>query len=165
MEAIRLRPAEIFIREYANLGKSICTPILRKETSMAQCRILLVDDDPLVRSFVEATLKAREYLVDQANDGADALEVLQTLGGTVDLLITDIRMPRMDGVALARAVAEMFPAMPVLFISGWADPLEEPEWQKPEYAFLRKPFLPKVLISSLEELRGRSARKAASALT
>jgi CheY-like chemotaxis protein len=132
---------------------------------MAQCRILLVDDDPLVRSFVEATLKARDYLVDQATDGVDAIEILRALGGAVDLLITDIKMPRMDGVALARAVAEMSPAMPVLFISGWADPLEEPEWRKPQYAFLRKPFLPKALINSMEELRGRSARTAAASLT
>ena len=129
---------------------------------MAQCRILLVDDDPQIRAFVGAALKARKYLVDQATDGLDALELLQALGSAVDLLITDIRMPRMDGVALARAVAGMFPAMPVLFISGWADPLEEPGWQKPEYGFLRKPFLPKVLIDSIEELLGRPAGKAAS---
>jgi two-component system cell cycle sensor histidine kinase/response regulator CckA len=120
---------------------------------------------PWVRSFVEATLKAREYLVVQANDGVDAIEVLLALGSAVDLLITDIKMPRMDGVALARAAAEMFPAMPVLFISGWADPIEEPEWQRPQYAFLRKPFLPKVLINSIEGLRGRSARRAAAPLT
>ena len=132
---------------------------------MTQCRILLVDDDQQIRAFVGAALKARKYLVDQANDGIGALEVLQALGSTVDLLITDIRMPRMDGVALARAVAEMFPAMPVLFISGWADPLEEPEWQRPGYAFLRKPFLPKVLINSIEQLLGLLAMKAASPLT
>jgi DNA-binding NtrC family response regulator len=138
---------------------------LRKRSTLGQYRILLVEDDPLVRSFVEATLKAREYLVDQANDGVDALKILQEPGSAVDLLITDIRMPRMDGVALARTVAKMYPAMPVLFISGWSDPLEEPEWQKPEYTFLRKPFLPKVLLNSVEELIGRSARKTESTLT
>jgi FixJ family two-component response regulator len=88
---------------------------------------------------------------------------LQALGDTVDLLITDIRMPRMDGVALARAVAEMFPTMPVLFISGWSDPLEDPSWRKPEYAFLRKPFLPKALIDSIEELLGRPATRTRAA--
>lgn len=132
---------------------------------MAQCRILLVDDDPQIRSFVEAALKARKYLTHQAIDGVEALELLQALGSPVDLVITDIKMPRMDGVTLALAVAKMFPAIPVLFISGWADPLEEPEWQKPGYAFLRKPFLPKALINSIEQLLGRLAMKAASPLT
>ncbi len=122
---------------------------------MAQCRILLTDDDPQIRSFVEATLRMRKYLVDQANDGVDALEVLRARSGAVDLLITDIKMPRMDGLTLARAVAEMFPAMPVLFISGWCDTLDGPEWQKPEYAFLRKPFLPKALVNSIEQLLAR----------
>ena len=78
------------------------------------------------------------------------------------LLITDIKMPRMDGIALARAVAKVYPTIPVLFISGWSDPLEEPEWQKPGYAFLRKPFLPKVLINSIEELLARSTARAAA---
>jgi two-component system, cell cycle sensor histidine kinase and response regulator CckA len=75
----------------------------------------------------------------------------------VDLLITDIKVPRMDGVSLARAVTELFPAMPVLFISGWADPVDAPEWRKPQYAFLRKPFLPKVLLTYLEQLIAPSA--------
>lgn len=132
---------------------------------MAQHRILLADDDPQIRSFLAATLRARNYLVDLANDGVEALEFLQTHGSTVDLLITDIKMPRMDGVTLARAVAQMSPLMPVLFISGWAAPLEEPEWQKPEYAFLRKPFLPQALMNSIEELLPQSTRRAAAPLS
>jgi DNA-binding NtrC family response regulator len=131
---------------------------------MAQHRILLADDDPQIRSFLAGTLKARKYLVDLANDGVEALEFLQANGSAVDLLITDIKMPHMDGVTLARAIAQMFPTMPVLFISGWAAALEEPEWQKPEYAFLRKPFLPKLLMDSIEELLARSTRKAAAPL-
>ena len=123
---------------------------------MTQCRILLADDDPQIRAFLQATLSARNYLVDLTTDGAEALEALQKIGGTVDLLITDIKMPRMDGVSLARAVAQMLPSLPVLFISGWADSLEEPEWQKPQYSFLRKPFLPKALVSCMEELLARS---------
>lgn len=80
---------------------------------MAQCRILVVDDDPQIRSFVEAALKARKYLTHHAIDGVEALELLRALGSPVDLLITDIKMPRMDGVSLARVVAEIFPATPV----------------------------------------------------
>ena len=82
----------------------------------------------------------------------------------MDLLITDIKMPRMDGVALAQAVAEMSPTLPVLFIAGWTfELLEAPQWRNPKYAFLRKPFLPKALISSVEQLLARSEMKTATA--
>ena len=130
---------------------------------MIQYRILLADDDPQVRTFLHAILSARNYLVHQATDGIDALDIMRKSGASVDLLITDIKMPRMDGVALARAVAEMSPAMPVLFISGWAEPVDAPEWQKPRYAFLRKPFLPKAFLSCVEQLIARSATEAAIA--
>jgi two-component system cell cycle sensor histidine kinase/response regulator CckA len=130
---------------------------------MPQCRVLLADDDPQIRAFLQASLRARQYLVDLASDGVEALDVVERLGATVNLLITDIKMPRMDGVSLARAVAQILPRLPVLFISGWADPLEEPEWQKPQYAFLRKPFLPKALVSCIEELLARSSAASAAA--
>ena len=130
---------------------------------MPQCRVLLADDDPQIRAFLQASLRARQYLVDLASDGVEALYVVERLGATVNLLITDIKMPRMDGVSLARAVAQILPRLPVLFISGWADPLEEPEWQKPQYAFLRKPFLPKALVSCIEELLARSSAASAAA--
>jgi DNA-binding NtrC family response regulator len=130
---------------------------------VAPYRILLADDDPQIRAFLQAILTARNYLVDQATDGIDALDMLRNSGGAVDLLITDIKMPRMDGVALARAVGEMFPAMPVLFISGWAEPVDAPEWRNPRYAFLLKPFLPKVLMNSVEQLIAGSAANVAAA--
>jgi two-component system cell cycle sensor histidine kinase/response regulator CckA len=105
---------------------------------MAQRRIVLADDDQQIRSFVKAILKAKGLDVHEAGDGQEAAEVLEKLGGLVDLLITDIKMPRMDGVTLATAVAEIYPTLPVLFISGWTfDLLDAPEWRQPKYAFLR----------------------------
>lgn len=140
--------------------RRLVTSVTEKRSGMMQCRILLADDDPQIRAVLQATLTSRHYLVNLATDGIVALEALQGVGGAVDLLITDIKMPRMDGVSLARAAAQMLPRLPVLFISGWADSLEEPEWQKPQYAFLRKPFLPKTLVSCIEELLERSAKQA-----
>lgn len=119
---------------------------------MVPRRIVIADDDPQIRKFLKAILKAHDFQVHEASNGCDAIEVLNGFDGAVDLLITDIKMPRMDGVALAHAVAGMFPMIPVLFISGWADALEAPEWRSPGYAFLQKPFLPKALIGSVEHL-------------
>ena len=129
---------------------------------MTQRRIVLVDDDSDIRVFVKAILKARGFEVHDAGDGQEALEVLKGLGVAVDLLITDIKMPRMDGTTLARALAQISPTIPVLFISGWTfDLLEDVDWRKPQYAFLGKPFLPASLMHSVDELLARS--KAAGA--
>ena len=130
---------------------------------MARRRIVLADDAQQIRSFLKAILKAQGFDVYDAGDGQEAVEVLEKLGGLVELLITDIKMPRMDGIALAKAVAEIYPTLPVLFISGWTfDLLDAPEWRRPGYAFLRKPFLPKALISSIEQLLARPAVNAAT---
>ena len=124
---------------------------------------MLADDDQQIRSFLKASLKAQGFDVHEAGDGQEAAEVLKELGGLVDLLITDIKMPRMDGVSLAKAVAELYPTLPVLFISGWTfDLLDAPEWRQPGYAFLRKPFLPKALMSSIKQLLAPPAVKAAT---
>jgi DNA-binding NarL/FixJ family response regulator len=55
---------------------------------MPQCRVLLADDDPQIRAFLQAALRARQYLVDLASDGVEAIDIVERLGGTVNLLIT-----------------------------------------------------------------------------
>jgi two-component system, cell cycle sensor histidine kinase and response regulator CckA len=130
---------------------------------MAKHIVVLADDESDIRSFLKRVLTANDFLVHEAADGSEALEVLKTLGASADLLITDIKMPRMDGVALARCVAGLLPTLPVLFISGWTfDLFEAPEWRKPEYAFLQKPFLPKAFISSIEQLLARAEKRSAA---
>ena len=82
-------------------------------------RILLAEDDPAVRSFVESALTHRGHEVTAVEDGLQALE---TLGSRqdFDLLITDIVMPGLDGIELARRGAELDPAMKIVFITGFA---------------------------------------------
>jgi two-component system, cell cycle response regulator CpdR len=120
---------------------------------MTQPRVLLVDDEPQVRTFVTAILKQRRFQVEQAGDGCEALDVLSNCETPIDLLVTDIKMPRMDGIALAHAVSASYPRLPVLSISGLAsDPLRSPDLNRPGYAFLQKPFPPKALIEAVERL-------------
>ena len=94
--------------------------------------ILLVDDDPMVREATAWMLADAGHDVHEAADGVAALEILVS-GRTVDLLITDINMPRMDGLALVQQTKERWPALPVLLVSARPQP---PGTQ----AFMPKPF-------------------------
>ena len=130
---------------------------------IAKRRIVLADDDQQIRSFLKASLKAQGFDVHEACDGQEAAEVLKELGGLVDLLITDIKMPRMDGVSLAKAVAELYPRFQCCsFQAGRSTCSTRRNGEQPGYAFLRKPFLPKALLSSIEQLLAPPAVKAAT---
>ena len=87
-------------------------------------RILLAEDDDSVRAFVRRALELDGHAVLAVEDGATALEVLETDGGGFDLLVSDIKMPIMDGIALALNVARDRPDLPILLMTGYADQRE-----------------------------------------
>ncbi|HPC11739.1 MAG TPA: response regulator, partial [candidate division Zixibacteria bacterium] len=107
-------------------------------------RLLVVDDDPLLRELLQDTLDTLGYRVTAAADGIEALERLAQ--GSFDLVITDIKMPGMDGIALLKRVNRLYPDLPVLFITGVASP--EVIGQASPVGFLAKPFR----ISHIERL-------------
>lgn len=101
--------------------------------------LLLVDDEPTIRRLVSRALRADGFVVHEADSGESALAALAELG-TVDLLITDLIMPGMDGAELARRALALCPTLPVLFVSGYcADLLEDDLWTNP-VELLQKPF-------------------------
>jgi two-component system cell cycle response regulator CpdR len=86
-------------------------------------RILLAEDeDPLRAMLVRAFTP--EHTVTPAADGAEALDKLVAANGEFDLLLTDIRMPMMDGIALALSAARDFPKLTILMMTGYADQRE-----------------------------------------
>jgi CheY-like chemotaxis protein len=87
-------------------------------------RILLVEDDDSVRAFVKRALELDGHEVLHAEDGGQGLDVLRMERGRFDLLLTDIKMPVMDGIALALAAARDFPALKILLMTGYADQRE-----------------------------------------
>jgi len=87
-------------------------------------RILLTEDDESVRAFVARALRMDGHEVLTAEDGAEGLAVLQRERGRFDLLLTDIKMPVMDGIALALAAARDYPALKILLMTGYADQRE-----------------------------------------
>lgn len=87
-------------------------------------RILLTEDDEAVRSFVKRALELDGHKVDAVEDGAAAVEALTREKGQFDLLLSDIKMPIMDGIALALHSARDWPELPILLMTGFADQRE-----------------------------------------
>lgn len=87
-------------------------------------RILLVDDEETVRGFLKRGLELDGHEVALAIDGGDGLDRLTEEAGAFDLLLTDIRMPIMDGIALALAAKRDYPDLTILLMTGFADQRE-----------------------------------------
>ena len=86
--------------------------------------ILLAEDDMPVRAFVRKALEMDGHSVVEAEDGSLALDALGARPGAFDLLLSDIRMPVIDGIALALMSARDHPDMPILLMTGFADQRE-----------------------------------------
>jgi two-component system cell cycle response regulator CpdR len=87
-------------------------------------RILIAEDEEPLRVLVSRALKEDGHEIVATADGAQALDTLQRAAGRFDLLLADIKMPVMDGIALALATARDFPALPILLMTGFADQRE-----------------------------------------
>jgi len=99
--------------------------------------ILLVEDEPAVRRLVAVSLERAGYRVLEARDGAEGIALFEANALAVDLLITDVRMPEMDGQSLVRELRDRAPALRVLCVSGY--PGSAVELTNREH-FLAKPF-------------------------
>jgi DNA-binding response OmpR family regulator len=124
--------------------------------------VLLVDDEPLIRDYLKAYLSAANYDVTVACDGMEAVEALKASETPFDLVITDIKMPRMDGLTLARTIGAERPDLPVLFMSGYASSLDSFDSPVGRWAFLAKPFEPKALLQRISDLLRKDASASAS---
>ena len=112
--------------------------------------ILLVEDEPVVREMGAQVLTMLGYRVLEAEDGEHALRVIEEFGKQIDLLMTDVIMPRMGGRKLASTFRSLYPDTKVLFNSG---SMEEPAGPRSGgMYFLRKPFTPTVLARKLREI-------------
>jgi len=87
-------------------------------------KLLIVEDDESVRAFTARALAAAGHAVETAEDGAEGLERIEQAEGTYDLILSDIRMPVMDGIEMARAAVEAFPSLRVLLMTGYAEQRE-----------------------------------------
>jgi CheY-like chemotaxis protein len=111
--------------------------------------VLVVDDDAEVREYVRTVLLRQGYEVLEAEDGVQAYELLRRLSGGIQLLVTDVEMPRMDGITLGHKVSADYPNIEVLYISGF---VTKPPKHVPSSHFLLKPFRPDVLVRHARSL-------------
>jgi CheY-like chemotaxis protein len=113
-------------------------------------KILLVDDEELIRNLLCRLLEDSGYLVEEADNGTSALQAARRLDGSLSLIVTDINMPVMDGLAFARALRMTDSRVPFLFITA-LDPALVNEIGPPVQV-LSKPFMPDAFLEAVMQL-------------
>ena len=115
--------------------------------------ILLVEDEDHVRAGNVRALKMRGYEVHEASSGVEALEVMTSLGGRIDLVVSDVVMPEMDGPTLLREMRKTWPDLKFIFVSGYAEDAfakNLPDGEK--FGFLAKPFSLRELAIAVKDM-------------
>jgi two-component system, cell cycle sensor histidine kinase and response regulator CckA len=130
---------------------------------MRPARILVVDDTVEVRTLVSRILEGQGYQVIDVSNAQQALSASEEAKGEIDLLVTDIKMPGMDGIELAVQLTTSYPEIQVLFISGQCEESEIQVHIEKGFGFLSKPFMPHVLLNYVQEALAKSKRPPESA--
>jgi two-component system, cell cycle sensor histidine kinase and response regulator CckA len=114
--------------------------------------ILLVEDEDGLRSLNARGLMSRGYTVLEAANGVEAMSVLEKIGGTVDLVVSDVVMPEMDGPTLLKEMRKRNPELKIIFVSGYAEDVFQKHLpEHGQFAFLPKPFTLKQLVAAVKE--------------
>jgi two-component system cell cycle sensor histidine kinase/response regulator CckA len=115
--------------------------------------VLLVEDEEAVRRGGKRMLETRGYTVHEAGSGTEALEVMEELEGKVDIVVSDVVMPEMDGPSLLRELRKSYPDLKFIFVSGYAeDAFAKNLPAEAKFGFLPKPFSLKQLAIAVREM-------------
>jgi two-component system cell cycle sensor histidine kinase/response regulator CckA len=118
--------------------------------------ILLVEDEEAVRAFASRALQSRGYVVHEAGTGTEALAVMEETGGKIDLVVSDVVMPEMDGPTLLRELRKLRPELQIIFVSGYAEDAFARNLPEGEaFHFLPKPFSLKQLATAVKDALGK----------
>jgi two-component system, cell cycle sensor histidine kinase and response regulator CckA len=117
--------------------------------------VLLVEDDTQVRNWIHEELEKHGYNLLEAGDGADALVIAELHSGRIDIVVTDVMMPRVNGPELVKALLVLRPDAKVLYISGYPEEFIRKTTNLPsDDNYLQKPFEMRTLIARIKELLG-----------
>jgi len=112
---------------------------------------LIVDDEPIIRNYLKSVLRGERYQTLEAENAAQAFQLVQRLQGDLNLIVSDVNMPGdMDGLDLAYAVRDAFPAIPFVLVSGFAD-AESAKRPLAEFSFIKKPFTPAAILGAVNK--------------
>ena len=142
-------------REESEARKARKAPKPKQDELWGSGTVLLVEDEPMVRSVAERALTRHGYKVITADNGEEALEVLARADEEIALLISDVVMPVMDGPTMVREARRMLPKLKILFMSGYAEEQLRNSIDIDDVSFLPKPF-------SVQELAEAARRVLAS---
>ncbi|HCE42639.1 MAG TPA: hypothetical protein DET40_03730 [Lentisphaeria bacterium] len=134
-------------------------PILEKQKAPVEIKpgrgetVLIVEDEPSVLRIVSSELKRNGYNIIESEGGAEALEMARKHKGRIDILLTDVIMPVMDGKELYVRLSEIHPEIKVMYMSGHTyDVLSQHDIQAPDAQFISKPFSMEILRKKIQNL-------------
>jgi two-component system, cell cycle sensor histidine kinase and response regulator CckA len=137
-------------------GPEPLAPTGRREIHLPKSRgeiVLVAEDEEMVRSLARRTLELHGYRVVEAADGRAALDLLERLGGGVDLVLSDAVMPELSGRALGEIIGTRWPSIPVIYMSGYpGKEVVERGLVSPDAPFVSKPFTPEALARRTREV-------------
>jgi CheY-like chemotaxis protein len=143
---------KIYLPRVMDAAEALPQPI-HSVASRGTETILVVEDDEQVRRLTRKMLEARGHTVLVAANGVEALQLLETHSGLIELLVTDVVMPEMSGRELAERVAVLRPAMRILYLSGYTDDtVVRHGVLQSGIAFLQKPFAADALVRKVREV-------------
>jgi two-component system, cell cycle sensor histidine kinase and response regulator CckA len=121
--------------------------------------LLIVENEPAIRNLLQVALRRNGYTVLAAESGREALELVRNHGGAIDLLITDVVMPDMDGPELVKHLTTIRPDTPALFMSGYMDDtLGDRGILSTNANFIQKPFSPRAIAKKVRDILDRVER-------
>jgi two-component system cell cycle sensor histidine kinase/response regulator CckA len=123
--------------------------------------VLVVDDEAVLRHFAVRILEEDGFRVLEATDGKEALDLVEA-GEPVDVLVSDIMMPRMNGVELMRALSRSHPQLPIVLMSGYAHMELSARGIEPPCSVLSKPFAPALLVAEVRRCVQRDGSPSAA---
>jgi CheY-like chemotaxis protein len=143
----------IYLPRVEDMVNTLETPVAEAEQHSGTETILLVEDEDAVRRMAFELLQSNGYNVLDASDGAEAITLCKDHTGTIDLMLTDVVMPRLGGRQLAETLSLSRPEMRVLYMSGYTDDaIVHLGVSDGRAAFLQKPFTPDGLARKIREV-------------
>jgi CheY-like chemotaxis protein len=108
---------------------------------------LIVDDEPSIRTYIRAILERECFETVEAGTGKQGLEILRERGSAINLIVSDVHMPEVDGLSFARAATKAFPSVPIILVSGYVAGNEASPFE-----FVEKPFSPDALLRAVRKV-------------